>query len=114
MYPLPQSAVAVTLGPNGLNIYLPPTREGGKGHTIVIPADAAGMKALVDILHAREAGEVAFATRGAPTQRQVIDPRILEGVRHKVAAKGAAAAQRKAEQEAKRLDAMLKLRELGL
>ena len=52
-YPLPSSAVAVTLRADGqLQIYMPGQKSDG--HTVTVPASSSGMKALVSILSHRE------------------------------------------------------------
>lgn len=109
-YPLPQHAVAVTLREDGaLQIYLPPTKQGGKGHSIFLDADSKGMTALVNILRSRNEGKQIIGSAGAPTQHQV-DHRVLAGYADAMIRNNT----KQAQARARKAEAAAELEELGL
>lgn len=70
-YPIPAYAISVWVAGDSLMIAFPGTVTE-KGHTIKLPASAAGLDTAVKIAKARaEASDLRIGNRGTPTQYDV-------------------------------------------
>lgn len=70
-HPLPSYAVACWIAGDNLMVAFPGTLSE-KGHTIKLPASAAGLDTAIKIMKARaEADDLRIGNRGTPTQYEV-------------------------------------------
>lgn len=68
-YPLPQHAAYIWTVGDEILIGLPPTTPEGRGHTVRLPASAAGMARVLQLLRERERAErFTVGEKSCPTQ----------------------------------------------
>jgi len=102
-YPVPRHAAYIWTAGDQIFVGFPPQAAEEFGHTVRLPADLAGMRALLETLKERERQpQSLIAQRAEPTQYQL--DKIIDHMKH----------QKKVDREKRLAEADALLSELGL